>query len=218
MDLVIIGGGRHAQVVRSCLDAVGNRIIGIVDDRLPAGTMAEDLTVLGPLDALPDLRSQHLALGGVIAVGDNHARRQITERVEAMLPGFRWVAAIHPSAIIAPTARIAAGTVVVAGAIINCHAVIGRHALINTGSIIDHDTVMGEFASTGPGVVTGGNVVIGKDSHIGLGAVIAHGVAIGAGSIIGGNAYVCRDVPDHVVSYGSPARIIRSRSDGERYL
>lgn len=218
MDVVLIGGGRHALVVRSCLDPLAYSVIGVVDDRLPAGSMVEDMIVIGPIAILPGLRQRHTALGGAIAVGDNHARRAIAERVELMVPGFYWVTALHASAIIDPSARIGAGTVVAAGAIINCHAVVGRHALINTGSILDHDISVGDYSSTGPGVVTGGNVVIGQGSHIGLGAVIAHGVTVGAGTVIGGNSYACRDVPHHVVSYGSPARVIRSREDGERYL
>lgn len=218
MDVLIIGGGRHALVVRSCLDPGDVRVIGIVDDHLPSGSSVEDLPVLGPIAQLPELRRAHPEVAGIIAIGDNHARRTVAARVEVMLPGFGWATAIHASAIVASSARIGEGAVIAAGAIINCHAVIGNHALINTGSIIDHDTRVGDFASTGPGVITGGNVAIGAGSHIGLGAVIAHGVAIGAETIVGGNAYVCRDIPGHVVSYGSPARIIRARQADDKYL
>lgn len=218
MDLVIIGGGRHALVVRDCLGDRARQVIGILDDRLAPGTMLEDLPVLGTTALLPALRQQYPSLCGIIAVGDNHARRSIAERIQALLPDFVWAEAVHPSAIVSPYATIAPGAVVVAGAIVNSHASIGRQALINSGSIVDHDTCVGAFASTGPGVVTGGNVSIGEGTHIGIGAVVVHGVAIGNHCVVGGNSYVCRNVPDHVVCYGTPARVIRYREPSDPYL
>lgn len=218
MDLVIIGGGRHALVVRDCLQRERPMLIGILDDGLDAGTFVEDLPVLGAIAELPALRQRYPALQGIVAIGDNHVRRRIVREVEAMVPHFGWMTAVHPSAIVAPSATIAPGAVVVAGAIINCHAAIGPHALVNTGSIIDHDGKVGAFASTGPGVVTGGNVAIGTGSHIGLGAVLAHGITVGDHCVVGGNAFVCRDIDDRTVSYGSPARPIRPRREGDPYL
>lgn len=218
MGLVILGGGRHALVVRDCLNANPFDLIGILDDRLETGSLVEDIPILGPVSSLPDLMLRHPALCGVIAIGDNHARRCVADRVEAIVPGFVWTAAVHPSAIVSPAARIATGAVIVAGVIINCHATIGAHALINTGSIIDHDTRVGAFASTGPGVVTGGNVSIGTGSHIGLGAALSHGVSVGEHAVVGGGALVCRDIPARTVSYGVPARVIRHRNVGDRYL
>lgn len=66
--------------------------------------------------------------------------------------------------------------------------------------------------------MTGGNVTIGACTHIGLGAVITHGVTIGAHSVIGGNSFVGREIADHTVSYGNPARVIRPRNARDRYL
>jgi len=218
MNIVIIGGGRHALVVRDCLLSSPAQIVGILDDRIDTGTFVGDLTVVGPVTSLTDLKHRHPALHGIIAIGDNHSRRRIAERIAVMLPGFDWAKAIHASAIVSPSAHIAPGAVVVAGAIINCHAVIEPHALVNTGSIIDHDSRLGAFASTGPGVVTGGNVSIGTGSHIGLGAVLSHGIHVGDHAVVGGNSFVSRNIPDHTVSYGSPARVIRSRNEYDVYL
>ena len=37
-------------------------------------------------------------------------------------------------------------------------------------------------------------------------------------SVVGAGSLVLSDVPDNVLVYGSPARIIRSRQPGERFL
>jgi acetyltransferase-like isoleucine patch superfamily enzyme len=53
---------------------------------------------------------------------------------------------------------------------------------------------------------------------IGLGANVVHGLVIGEHTVIGAGSTVVRDVPDCVVALGSPARVTRTRSPGDRYL
>ena len=43
-------------------------------------------------------------------------------------------------------------------------------------------------------------------------------ITIGKHTIIGAGAVVFRSIPDQVVAYGTPARVIRPRNIGERYL
>jgi acetyltransferase-like isoleucine patch superfamily enzyme len=64
----------------------------------------------------------------------------------------------------------------------------------------------------------GGNVQVGTGTMIGLGANVVHGLVIGAHTVIGAGSTVVHDVPDHVVALGSPARVTRTRSAGDRYL
>lgn len=48
-----------------------------------------------------------------------------------------------------------------------------------------------------------------RGASIGAGAVILPGVTIGEGALVGAGAVVTRDVPDHAVVVGSPARVVR---------
>lgn len=218
IPLVILGCGGHALVVRDCIDRRRFRLVGHIDDRMPAGSTIEGVAVLGRTEDLPAIAAAHPALAGVIAIGDNRSRKGVAERVAALLPNFPWANIVHPATTLSPSVRMAGGCVVVAGAVINCHSELGRHVLINTGSLIDHDNRFEDYASTGPGVSTGGNVTVGALSHIGIGASVRHGIRIGQGSVIGGKAFVDRDVGDHLVCYGVPARPMRAHEEGARYL
>ena len=58
------------------------------------------------------------------------------------------------------------------------------------------------------------NTIIKSGSSIGAGCVILP-VTIGRNSIIGAGSVVTKDIPDNVLAYGNPARVVRRLSDGE---
>lgn len=55
----------------------------------------------------------------------------------------------------------------------------------------------------------GGAVCIGRNSWIGEMVNILPGVTIGTGCIIGAGSVVTRDIPDHTIAVGSPAKPIK---------
>jgi acetyltransferase-like isoleucine patch superfamily enzyme len=77
---------------------------------------------------------------------------------------------------------------------------------------------MKDFASLAPGAVTGGGVEIGFRSAVGIGTAIKQRVVIGDDAVVGAKSYLNQNLPSGVVAYGSPARIIRTRSPGAPYL
>jgi acetyltransferase-like isoleucine patch superfamily enzyme len=105
-----------------------------------------------------------------------------------------------------------------AGTVVNSDSRIGAHCIFNTKASLDHDCVMDDFSSLAPSVTVGGVVRIGAFSAISLGANIIHGRSIGAHTVIGAGALVWSDMPDHCVAYGVPAKMIRLRAEGEKYL
>ncbi len=52
-------------------------------------------------------------------------------------------------------------------------------------------------------------VTIGNNVWIGGGAIIMPGVTIGDNVVIGAGSVVTKDIPDHVIAYGNPCRIVR---------
>lgn len=53
-------------------------------------------------------------------------------------------------------------------------------------------------------------IVIGDNVWIGGGVIIMPGVTIGNNVVIGAGSVVTKDIPDHVVAYGNPCRVMRS--------
>lgn len=215
-DILIFCSGDQARVIADII-AVGDeyRLRGFTDDRPDLrGTTVRGYPVLGAIDDLPKLGIR----AGIVGLGDNHHRAQIVERVTTLVPGFRFVTAIHPFSAIARDVEIGAGSVVMAGCTINTGSQLGTHTIVNTHCSIDHDGRMDDFSSLAPGVVCGGHVTIGAGSAVGLGASIVHGVTIGPESVIGAGAVVLASVPPDRVAYGNPCRIVRERVPGDRYL
>ena len=54
-----------------------------------------------------------------------------------------------------------------------------------------------------------GKVILKNNCRIGIHSTILPGVSIGKNSIIGAHSLVNKDIPDNVVAFGVPAKIIR---------
>ncbi|HEX7832717.1 MAG TPA: acetyltransferase [Thermoanaerobaculia bacterium] len=202
LRIIIVGaGGQGAIVADALLLARASTVLGFVDDTHERPIL--DLPILGRIDALADI--EHDAI--VVAIGDNAQRRAITEQLIAR--GETLVTAQHPFTSIATSAAIGAGSMISAGAIVTPRATIGRGVLLNTKASVDHDSVVGDFAHVSAGATVGAKCVIGAEAMIGLGASVSSGCRVGARSVIGAGAVVVRDIPDDVVAYGVPARVMR---------
>ena len=219
-NIVIVGSSGHAKVVIDIVEqAARYRIAGLIDSFRPPGEETLGYAVLGAERDLPQLVDKHGIAGLLVAIGDNHARENVTAGLAALVPGLPRVSAVHPAARVGKASTIGAGTVVMAGAVINPSCAIGEGCIVNTNASLDHDGVMEDFSSLAPGVVTGGNCRIGRGAAIGLGALLRHRIAVGEHSVVGAGALVLHDVEPYTVAYGNPARRIRARAAAdERYL
>ena len=54
-----------------------------------------------------------------------------------------------------------------------------------------------------------GEVILKKNCRIGTHSVVMPGVTIGENSVIGAFSFVTKDIPDNVVAYGVPAKVVR---------
>ncbi len=80
------------------------------------------------------------------------------------------------------------------GVIIEDYVQIGSHCSIYSVSTIDDKE---------------GEVVLKENCRIGTHSVVMPGVTIGKNSVIGAFSFVTKDIPDNVVAFGVPAKVIR---------
>jgi acetyltransferase-like isoleucine patch superfamily enzyme len=78
--------------------------------------------------------------------------------------------------------------------VIEDYVQIGSHCSIYSISTIDNRE---------------GQVVLKKNSKIGSHSVIMPGVTVGENTIIGACSFVNRDIPDNVMAFGIPAKVVR---------
>jgi len=197
--VVVLGAGGHAKVIMRVLELLDYHILGVYDDDPGKhGQLILGYAVRGSLDDALKADSKN----AVLAIGDNVTRWRVAER----FPDMQWITAIHPNAWFDPSVSIGMGTVIFAGAVIQADTVIGKHAIINTCASVDHDCVLGDFTHIAPGAHLAGQVTVGAGGFVGIGAVAIPGRRIGDWAVIGAGGVVVRDVPDHVIAVGAPAR------------
>lgn len=97
------------------------------------------------------------------------------------------------------------------GVTIGNKVLIAPHAKILAVNHLFHDTSRPVIEQG----INGRGIVIEDGAWIGAGACVLDGVRIGRGSVVGANAVVTRDVPDHTLAVGSPAKCVRSLQPDE---
>lgn len=217
--LLIIGSSGQAGVV---LDALRFQkefaVVGLLDSFMTKGSFRHGHVILGSVDEAAQIAVSHSCKSFCVAVGHNWHRATISARIARDIAEAEFPVVIHPHVSVSESCSIGAGTVIMAGAVIGINCSIGSGCIINTSCSVNHDCNLGEYSSIGPGTHLGGSVSIGARTAIGIGSTIRHKIAIGEDALIGAGAVVVTDVPDRVVAYGVPARVIRGRLPNEEYL
>ena len=100
--------------------------------------------------------------------------------------------------------------------IIGAYSTVDRAALgdtrIGDDTKLDHHVHIGHGAQIGArciitaGATVGGSAVVEDDCYLGLGSIILPSCRVGAYTIVGAGAVVTKDIPDHSVVAGVPAR------------
>lgn len=87
---------------------------------------------------------------------------------------------------------------------------IGDHVLFGPGVQIYAATHPLSSVQRRAGVELGKPVTIGDDVWVGGGVIICPGVTIGPRSVIGAGSVVTKDIPEDVLAYGNPCRVVRA--------
>jgi acetyltransferase-like isoleucine patch superfamily enzyme len=127
-------------------------------------------------------------------------------------------------------ARLGANCIVGKGVYVDVDVVIGHNVKIQNRASIYHGTTIEDGVFIGPHVVftndrlpraitpdgslksdadwTVGSIVVRYGASIGAGSIVLPDVTIGRFALIGAGSVVTRDVPDHGLVVGNPARLV----------
>jgi acetyltransferase-like isoleucine patch superfamily enzyme len=97
---------------------------------------------------------------------------------------------------------------------------IGAFSYINAkhGVVIEDDVQIGSHCSIYSVSTiddTFGKVVLKRNCKIGSHSTVLPGISIGKNSIIGAHSLVNKDIPDNVVAFGAPIKVVRQLNNDE---
>ena len=90
---------------------------------------------------------------------------------------------------------------------------LGFFCIINSNAVISHDSRVDNFVNISLGAIIAGNVNIGRNSFVGMGSSIIHNCKVGKNVLIGAGSVVLKNIPDNVVVFGNPAKIIKKNNN-----
>jgi sugar O-acyltransferase (sialic acid O-acetyltransferase NeuD family) len=122
---------------------------------------------------------------------------------------IRFCQLIHPDAYLGSNVSLGEGVVVSPRAVVAPNTVLEDFSLLNRMASIGHDVRIGKYSRIGPSAVVAAFTRIGACTSVGVGATILDRIHVGDRSVIGAGTLVTRDVPDDVVAFGVPARVVR---------
>jgi sugar O-acyltransferase (sialic acid O-acetyltransferase NeuD family) len=199
----------------------GDNIVTMILDNLCSVRQFPKITIYNNLDLPIGNQFNHLDFS--IKVFDNiniedyeyytlgvYQPKHKIKLLETLSPKLnRFVNVIHDGLDISKTSTLGRGLLINSKVSIAAHTTIGDFVSINRHVSIGHHTTIGNYVSINPGCNIAGNVSIGDGTTIGMGANIIDGIKIGKNTIIGAGSVVTKDIPDNVVAYGSPCKIIK---------
>jgi sugar O-acyltransferase (sialic acid O-acetyltransferase NeuD family) len=209
---IIWGSRGHAKVLADTLTLTGDNVCAIFDNDLKAASVVNGARIFYGTDGFEEWKQQVGSASiyyALIAIGGARGRDRIQIYDFLSFHAVNLPVLVHPSAFVAGSSNILPGTQILAQAMVSSDCFVGKACIINNRSGVDHECVIGDGCHVAPGATLCGEVNLGNNVMVGAGAVVLPRLRIGSNTIIGAGSVVTKSLPDGVVAYGNPAKIIK---------
>ena len=207
--VIVLGTGKHAEVVIEIIEAQGNyQILGVVSSAPNAPKELLGYEYLGNFDIFKSLDKQSTikVVNGLGGWAEQQFRVTMFHKIREQ--GYVFATVIHPSATIAKNVTIDEGSMVGSNATLMTGAKIGKNVIISSASLIAHHTEIEDHVLISGGVNIGADVIIKKQSIIGFSAVVASRIEVGEKALVATGAVAVKNVAAETTVMGLPAKEI----------
>lgn len=213
-EVIILGGMGNGTVIAHAITDAHHRgatdlvVAGFCNDRLPAGEQIEGFSVIGGLDAVPQLlEDDYYFINTIYRIDGNPQRIALFENLN--IPHQRLATFVHPAAYVAPEVVLHPGCVVLPNAAVSPGAELGRGCLIMVNATVGHNSKLHPYCHCAAQSCISSCVTLEKGVHVGLNATVGDGLHLGQFSTLAMGAVLTRNLPEYQIWAGNPARFLR---------
>jgi len=211
-QIVIIGAGGFAREVKFLLEEINKtsptyEFLGyLVSDINTLGNYDSKNEVLGEISWLSNRENICAAIG----IGAPQHRLNIGRDISNKYPNIVFPPLIHPNVIYdSDSCVFEKGTIICASTVLTVNVKVMAFSLVNLCCTIGHEAIIGSGCVLNPTVNISGGVHLDASVLIGTGSQILQYIKVGKNSIVGAGACVTKNIPDNVVAFGVPAKVIK---------
>lgn len=207
--IILVGCGEHARMVIDNLEEQGKyELFGLTThDATELGKSIYGYPVVCLDEQIDQLILENQDINGYfLGMGHMKTRAKLFPILDRKLPAVNIV---HPAAIVSKHAEIGRGVLLEAYTKVANSAKVGCHCIVNSFSAINHDQKIGNNVLIA-GCVSMAGKEVGDNTIVSDGASIGFKRSVGKNCIIGDGAVVTKDLPDNVIAYGNPAKVVRA--------
>lgn len=213
-NLIVLGGSGIGMVAISIAREMGTFTIGgFLNDVIPVGEMIgkyDKFPVIGKTEDLPRFLEDENNVFFIAYVGMQH-EEEVFKKIESFnIPAYRYATLIHPSASIPKgMCKIGNGVLIAPLAQLSPDTTLEDNCMMLGNSFLGHDSTLRRFAHLASNATVGSWVEIGRACHIGTNCTVREKVKIGDFCLVGSGSVVLKDVEEHSIVAGNPAKLLR---------
>jgi len=213
------GAKGHAKVLSEIIHLKGAEVIAVVDRDPNLVSPIKGLQIINGYEGyrnwLRVMKKEihQFEISAISAIGGSRGVDRVDYLNMFRRDGFETPSLIHPNAYFSEQAFMGSNSHLCASSYVGVDAILGDACIVNTKASVDHESILGHGVHLAPGATLCGCVTIGDFSFIGAGAVILPNLTVGKNSIVGAGSVVTRDIPENVLAYGNPAKVIKEIND-----